>query len=108
MSNPAEMYKEDIAYAQSLHDEHPEGYVDWSVKGLEIVRLRLLSDPGLPWWDVSYCYGRLNGKLVNVQLPWSQLPKRNFKGYMIDYAKKKGLFVKVSYKTSHVSLERRN
>lgn len=94
MNKVLDMYKEDIAYAKSLHGEKPTEYVDWTTKGLEIVRLRLLSDPGLPWWDISYCYGRLNGKLVNVNLPWSDLPKKNYKGFMIEYAKKKGIFVK--------------
>jgi len=52
--------------------------VDWTEPHLRITRLRLLSDRGLNWWDVSYCHGRLchTGELVHVQLPFSQLPKR--------------------------------
>ena len=53
--------------------------VDWTVDGLEITRLRLLSDPGFPFWDVSYCHGVLNGRHVNVRLPFSDLPKYKMK-----------------------------
>ena len=31
--------------------------VYWTEPGLRVVRLRLLSDPGYPEWDVSYCHG---------------------------------------------------
>jgi hypothetical protein len=52
--------------------------VDWTEPGLKIVRLRFLSDHGLPYWDVSYCHGQLpNGDYVNVHLPFSQLLKFN-------------------------------
>jgi len=51
--------------------------VEWSTPGLQITRLRLLSDPGFPWWDVSYCHGKLaDGTLVHVILPFDRLPKR--------------------------------
>lgn len=55
-----------------------EGNVYWNDPRLaQIERLRLLSDPGFPCWDVSYCHGRLkDGKRVNVSLPFNQL-KRN-------------------------------
>ncbi len=43
----------------------------------KITRLRLLSDPGFPFWDVSYCYGELkDGTPVRVSLPWGQIPKK--------------------------------
>lgn len=43
----------------------------------KITRLRLISDPGLPFWDVSYCYGELkDGKTCRVHLPEYQFPKR--------------------------------
>ncbi len=42
-----------------------------------IVRLRLLSDRGFPFWDVSYCYGQMkDGTYVRVSLPWGQIPKK--------------------------------
>ncbi len=51
-------------------------YVDWTTPGLKVTRLRLLSDPGFPFWDVSYCWGILpNKERVRVQLPFSQLDR---------------------------------
>jgi hypothetical protein len=58
---------------------HPEikGRVYWDNPRLaRITRLRLLSDPGFPMWDVSYCHGQLDdGTYVDVDLPFSQLAK---------------------------------
>lgn len=68
--------------------------VDWDVDGLEITRLRLLSDPGYPEWDVSYCHGILGGEQVNVRLPFSNLPKRGMKNALYIEAKKTGKFIK--------------
>jgi hypothetical protein len=43
-----------------------------------ITRLRLLTDPGYPFWDLSYCHGALkDGTEVTVILPWYQFSKRN-------------------------------
>jgi len=84
-----------IAYHDERHSQ--EGgveTVDWTTKGLYVTRLRLLSDPGFPWWDVSYCHGRLNGRHVNVQLPFSQLPKRGMKVAIIEAAKHDKVFAK--------------
>lgn len=86
----------------SYHDERhsQEGGVEtvcWTTPGLEITRLRLLSDPGFPVFDVSYCHGILGGKHVNVQLPFSQLPKYGKGGYkaaLYAEAKATGKFIK--------------
>jgi hypothetical protein len=60
-----------------------------------IVRLRLLSDPGFPFWDISYCYGQTKaGALVRVNLGTSQLTKRNMKGDLINLAKAAGVYAK--------------
>jgi hypothetical protein len=70
--------------------------VDWATKGLKITRLRLLSDPGFPVWDVSYCHGVLDGKHVDVLLPFSQLPKYGKGGYksaLYAEAKATGAFI---------------
>jgi hypothetical protein len=44
---------------------------------VEITRLRYLSDPGFPFWDLSYAYGLLeDGTPVRLKgLPY-QVPKR--------------------------------
>lgn len=46
----------------------------------KITRLRLVTDPGFPLYDLSYCYGELkDGTNVRVLLPWHQFSKRNLK-----------------------------
>jgi hypothetical protein len=87
-----------IAYHDSRHEQE-DGIdtVDWTESGLEITRLRLLSDPGFPAWDVSYCHGILKGRHVNVRLPFSQLPKYGkggVKAALYDEAKATGKFIK--------------
>lgn len=84
-----------IAYHNERHaQEGGVATVDWEVPGLEITRLRLLSDPGFPVWDVSYCHGILNGRHVNVRLPFSQLPKRGMKAALYKEARETGKFIK--------------
>lgn len=68
--------------------------VDWTTPGLKVTRLRLLSDPGHPVWDVSYCHGELDGQPVDVQLPFSDLPKRGVAAAIIKHAKRDKVFAK--------------
>jgi hypothetical protein len=68
--------------------------VCWTTSGLTITCLRLLSDPGFPVWDVSYCYGEIAGEAVRVVLPFSQLDKRKYKKELFDEAKATGKFIK--------------
>ena len=86
-----------IAYhqdnADNTHPDHPHG-VYWDTPGLEVTRLRLLSDYSVPFWDVSYCDGKLDGYYVSVQLPFSQLPKRQFLKAIVEYAKKDRVYAK--------------
>lgn len=78
---------------KKAHDEIKRSVAWWEVK--KIVRLRLLSDPGFPMWDVSYCTGVMSdGEVVDVMLPFSQLPKRGYKRAIVNYAKKDGIFAK--------------
>lgn len=84
-----------IAYHNTRHNQ--EGgvdEVDWTEPGLVITRLRLLSDPGFPAWDVSYCHGMLDGRHVDVRLPFSQLPKFKMKAALYKEAQKTGKFIK--------------
>jgi hypothetical protein len=61
----------------------------------KITRLRLIGDPGLPYLDLSYCYGELkDGTPVRVCLPWYQFNKRNLKGQLIEMSKEVGVFAK--------------
>lgn len=70
--------------------------VDWADPRLHrITRLRLLTDPGFPAWDVSYCHGILkDGTEVTVLLPFSQLPRRNRNGAILAHAKRDGVYAK--------------
>lgn len=88
-----------LANGQAYHSERHEQEggietVDWTERGLMITRLRLLSDPGFPAWDVSYCHGLLNGRHVDVELPFDQLPKRGMRKALYQHAKKSGCFIR--------------
>lgn len=67
--------------------------VDWTdPRLLRVTRLRLLSDPGFPAWDVSYCHGLLrDGTHCTVSLPFSQLPKSFLFRHIVAYAKRDGV-----------------
>ena len=77
-------------------DEKPEYDLPWdSPELVRVERLRLLTDPGYPVWDVSYCTGRDRaGRKVNVILPFSQLPKHAIKREIIRYAKMDRVYAK--------------
>lgn len=70
--------------------------VDWADRRLaKVVRLKVLTDPGFPYIDVSYCYGELkDGTPVRVDLPFFQLPKRGARKALIEHAKRDGVFAK--------------
>lgn len=60
-----------------------------------IRRLRLLTDPGYPVWEISYCYGETKaGDLVRVDLGIYTLPKGNIKGALIQAARQAGVHAK--------------
>ena len=77
MSNNTYGVNETNPIGPGYHSEEVTGHLSWDDPDLaRIERLRLLSDPGFPAWDVSYCYGRTHsGERVTVGLPFSQLPK---------------------------------
>ncbi|MCY1373287.1 hypothetical protein D9M69_605510 [compost metagenome] len=68
--------------------------VDWTEPGLKITRLRMVSDPGFPVWDITYCHGLLLGEPVIVQLPFSQVPKRGRTQFLVTEAKRAGIYGK--------------
>jgi hypothetical protein len=86
----------------SWHETNPlvgkhketEGWESWDTPGLKITRLRLLSDPGFPMWDVSYCLGEVDGRHVRVILPFDQLPKKGMKSAIIKHAKRDKVYAK--------------
>ena len=77
-----------------FHQTRLVGEADWWEDGLKIIRLRLVSDPGFPMWDVSYCLGEINGERYRVRLPFYQLPKGNVNGAILHYAKQDSVYAK--------------
>lgn len=62
---------------------------------VRITRLRLISDPGYPWWDLSYCYGELrDGTEVRVQLDRYEFSKRFLKRELVQMCKDAGVFLR--------------
>jgi hypothetical protein len=62
-------------------------------------RLRLITDPGFPWWDVSYAWGTLkDGTAVRVSFP-EFTPTRG-KGrpsvnrQLVEYCRQRGVYAK--------------
>lgn len=97
MIDPAPIETGALTDPKAFHEEHAPKYsVDWADPDLDkIIRLRLLSDPGLPSWDVSYCYGVMkNGDSVRVRLPFGQLPKGRVSETIVNHAKRDGVFAK--------------
>lgn len=82
-----------IAYQAEYADAR---VVDWTEPHLRVTRLRLLSDPGFPFWDVSYCHGVLchSGEKVRVQVPFHQLRKGKMKTEIVEWARREGVFAK--------------
>lgn len=86
---------EQEAWLQSISDGGNQR-IYWSDPQLaRITRLRLLTDPGFPLWDVSYCYGQLkDGTDVRVDLPFHQLRKGKVNAEIIEWAKRDRVFAK--------------
>ena len=61
----------------------------------KVTRLRLVSDVGFPFWDVSYCWGeRQDGHPCRVILPFDQVPKRGGSRFIVEEAKRDGVYAK--------------
>ena len=71
---------------------------------VKITRLRLISDPGFPFWDVSYAHGVMkNGDAADVQLPFSQLSKRQMWKEIYEAGTADGVYVKRILDASAIS-----
>ncbi|MGE0698017.1 MAG: hypothetical protein AB7O57_02880 [Hyphomicrobiaceae bacterium] len=82
------------AYHAERHAQQAIRRVCWTTPGLRVTRLRLLSDPGFPAWDVSYCHGMIGSEHVDVDLPFDQLAKRGIARQIVNYAKQDGVHAK--------------
>jgi hypothetical protein len=71
-------------------------YVTLGDKRLErIVRLRLLTEPGYPYFDVSYVYGQLkDGRYVRISGAPTQLRRKAIKADLIEWAKEEKAYAK--------------
>jgi hypothetical protein len=59
---------------------------------VRVLRIRLLSDPGFPVYDVSYVLGRLDdGRQVHVDLGAHQLGKRTYLSELYTLARDAGV-----------------
>jgi len=60
-----------------------------------ITRLRLLTDPGCPFFDISYVYGVLkDGRHCRIDGAPQSLRRRNLKGDLIAWAREEGVNAK--------------
>ena len=86
-----------IAFAAYNHnDVDYDEYVTLGDPRLKSIdRLRLLTEPGYPYYDISYCYGTLkDGRHVRISNTPMHLPRRNLKGALIQWAKDEGVYAK--------------
>ena len=86
-----------IAFAAYNHnDVDYDEYVTLGDPRLKSIdRLRLLTEPGYPYYDISYCYGTLkDGRHVRLSGCPASLPRRNLKGALIQWAKDEGVYAK--------------
>lgn len=83
-------YHEQFRNARTVRFDEP---------GLRITRLRLISDPGFPAWDISYCHGYIGDEPVHVDMVVSQLAKWGFK-----FKRKDGTIGKGGWKAHVIAL----
>lgn len=79
----------DFGGHQALQVDHKAGRFALSDRRVvKIVRLRLIGAcREYPWWDVSYCYGRLDdGRLVNVDLGTDRI-RRSWRPHLVELCK---------------------
>ena len=90
-------------FASDYHKVDRTIHVGWdSPKLAKITRLRLLTEPGFPAYDVSYCHGELkDGTPCRVEVPFGQIPRSvrgskciSLNAFIIKEAKADGVYAK--------------
>jgi hypothetical protein len=83
-------------WASEVTHETIKDHVSLGDKRLErITRLRLLTDPGCPFFDISYVYGVLkDGTHVRIDGAPSSVGRRTIKRDLISWAKEEGAYAK--------------
>ena len=103
-----DVYGGGMAHYNNPHEINPISDADVKIRELakdtvswadgrlaKITRLRLLTDPDFPAFDVSYCHGVLkDGTPVVVDVPFSQLPRRGARKAIVAHAKRDGVYAK--------------
>lgn len=90
--------------ARSSQDDEFSARIDYSVPRTQlddpnlasIYRLRLLGANDWDWpnYDISYCWGELrDGTAVAVEMPHLVLPKRDWRGVLIRWARANGVYL---------------
>lgn len=78
--------------------EHGQDYTlnELDAAGGTITRLRLLTERGYPFLDISYAHGTLpDGRIVRINLAdVDKLRRKSIKGDLIEWAKRQGVFAK--------------
>lgn len=81
------------------HDEDLE-YINWEIlktmtQTIVAERIRFVSNPGFPWWDLSYFHVRIDGKRYGIiGTPFYQIGKKTFKTDLYKILKDEGIFIK--------------
>lgn len=80
------------------HKQEKE-YISWEElkekKGIVAERIRFVSTPNFPFWDLTYLDVRVNNKLYSItNSPFSQVPKKDFKSYIYKILKEEEIFIK--------------
>lgn len=91
MTNETNPLIDPTTYHQTRRTE-----VDFSDRRIaRITRLRLLSDKGYPYWDLSYCHGELHdGTPVRINLPVRQFRKKLLRAELLQMCRDEGVFGK--------------
>lgn len=85
-----------LSNGKEYHAVERDMLVAWTDPRLKkVTRLRMVSDPGFPMWDVTYCHGVLkDGTPVRVELPFSQIPKKGMMRFIIGHATRDKVYAK--------------
>lgn len=82
-------------YHENVDRERTYSLAALAQAGGKITRLRLLTEPGYPYYDVSYVHGTLpDGRVVPVQATTANLRKSRLKADLIEWAKEEGVYAK--------------
>lgn len=100
-----QILRDNSAYGVQETNPVPKGYHEREMQSMcfneltkkdKIVleRLRLITDPWLPYYDVSYCHCLVNGQQTDIVGFPSEIPKRGKERYLVDICKRNGIYIK--------------